>query len=85
MAELKVFGGDKKMVMAVLDKTGDTKIMWNPRDKDEVKVAKTSFDTLTGKGFRAFKVNAKGEPADRITEFDKHAEKIILVPQMAGG
>lgn len=85
MGELKAVGGDKKMVMAVMDSTGDTKIMWNPRDKDEVKVAKASFDTLTGKGFRAFKVNSKGEPADRIEEFDKNAEKIIMVPQMAGG
>lgn len=85
MSEMKVYGGDRKMVMSILDSSGDTKIMWNPRDKDECKVAKASFDTLTAKGFRAFRVDKKGAAGERITEFDKSAEKIIMVPQMAGG
>jgi len=85
MSELKVVGGNKQMVMAILDSTGDTKVMWNPRDKDEVDAAKTTFEKLLAKGFRAFRVNAKGEPGERIDKFDKKAEKIIMVPQLAGG
>lgn len=85
MGELRTFGGDKKMVMSILDASGDTKVMWNPRDEDEVAAAREAFNKLVAKGFRAFRVGAKGEAGERITQFDKDAEKLILIPQMAGG
>ncbi len=85
MGEMSGVGGAKVAIMHVLDDTGDTKIMWNPRDEDEVKNAKKNFARLIDKGFRAFKVLSDGKPGERITEFDKDAEKIIFVPQLAGG
>lgn len=85
MSELQVAGGDKKMVMSILDSTGDTKLMWDPSDDNEVDAARASFDSLVKKGFRAFRVDAKGEPGVRIERFMPNAEKIILVPQLAGG
>ena len=82
MGEMTGFG---RATMHVLDATGDTKIMWNPRDKDETKNAKETFKRLADKGFQAFLVNAEGAPGERISEFDKNAEKIIFVPRLAGG
>lgn len=85
MGEITGFGSAQKSIMHILDDTGDTKIMWNPRDTDEVKNAKRSFSELKGKGFRAFKVKRDGDKGAPIEEFDKDAEKIIFIPQMAGG
>jgi hypothetical protein len=72
--ELRVMGGK-----------GDTKIIWNPDNTDEVANARRSFDDMTGKGFRAFAVARAGAKGDRVHEFDPEAEKLIIVPPMAGG
>lgn len=85
MGEMSGFGSAKTAIMHVLDDTGDTKIMWNPRDKDEVKNAKKNFARLVEQGFRAFSVKKTGEKGERLTEFDPASEKIIFVPQLAGG
>ena len=71
--------------MFALDNTGDTKTIWNPENPDEVEAAKSTFDKLIGKGYRAFKVNKEGETAARLTTFDPLAGKMILVPQIVGG
>lgn len=71
--------------MHIIDETGDTKHMWNPRDMDEVAAARKLFQTFNDKGFKAFRVNARGEAGERIREFDPSAEKIIFIPQLAGG
>jgi hypothetical protein len=88
--EMEVFGSQGrdligKNVMAIMDPTGDTKIIWDADVKDEVDNARTTFNSLLKKGFSAFKVNKKGEAGERITEFDAQAEKLILVPAMQGG
>lgn len=85
MGEMTGVGAAKASIMHVLDDTGDTKLMWNPRDKDEVKTAKRTFRELSEKGFRAFRVDASGGQGEQIDAFDKDAEKIIFIPQMAGG
>lgn len=73
--------------LSVLDRTGDTRLMWDKGNKDEVDNAKATFERLVKKGKHlAFKaVGKKGEQGEQIKEFDPTAERIILVPQMAGG
>lgn len=72
--------------MRMMGAAGDTKLIWNPDDKDEVKNAKRTFkDLVEKKGFLAFKVAEKGAKGEQITEFDEKAEKIIIAPPMAGG
>ena len=88
--ELEVMGGPakdevKKSVLAVMDHTGDTKIMWDADNEAEVEVAKKTFDSLRKKGYSAFKTNKKGEAGERITEFDPQAERLIMAPQLQGG
>lgn len=85
MSEMTAMGSARTALLHILDETGDTKVMWNPRDVDEVKAAQKTFERLTGKGFRAFRVNSTGGQGERIEAFDKEAEKIILIPQLAGG
>jgi len=71
--------------MALLDGTGDTKVIWDPKNADEVDAAKTQFNALRKKGFIAYTVNKKGDKGEIIREFDPDAEKIILSPPLAGG
>jgi ssDNA-binding replication factor A large subunit len=77
---------DGRCEMAVMDGTGDTKIIWDPNNADEVAAAKASFDSLKAKGFAAHKVEGpKGEQGELIREFDPKAGRIIMVPQFQGG
>lgn len=72
--------------LAVMDRTGDTKIMWDPKNEDEVTVAKNTFADLRKKGYLAYRVSGeKGDKGEQLFEFDKNAEKIILAPPMRGG
>jgi hypothetical protein len=70
----------------LMGQRGDTRIIWNPRDPDEVAAAKRQFDDLVGeKRFLAFNVTAGGGKGTQITEFDPNAEKLIIAPPMGGG
>jgi hypothetical protein len=71
--------------LAVMDRTGDTKIIWDKDKPDEVETAKDTFKKLKGKGYLAYSVKEKGAKGEVIHEFDPDAEKIILAPQMRGG
>lgn len=78
--------------MHIMDRSGDSRIMWDPERPAEVEAARAQFDKLTkpkskgGQGYTAYKVNpedaSKGEV---IREFDPAAGKLILAPAMAGG
>lgn len=71
--------------LAILDNTGDSKIMWDIKNMDEVSAAKDQFDALKGKNFTAYSVNKDGEKNHRIEHFDPNAGKIIMVPPIIGG
>jgi hypothetical protein len=75
MGEMRVMGGH-----------GDTKVIWNPENRDESKAAERQFkDLVKKKKFAAFLVKKDGEQGERVREFDPQAGKLILVPPMAGG
>ena len=75
--------------MAVMDRSGDTKIIWSRDNADEVEMARKQFAEYRRKGFAAFRVIGKGEnrgdKGEQIHEFDATAERIIFVPPMVGG
>ena len=71
--------------MHVLDRKGDTKVIWDPKNEDEVEAAEAQFDTLIDRGFLAFSVKKDGKKGKQIDEFDPKAGKIIMVPKIAGG
>lgn len=71
---------------AVMGQEGDTKVIWDPTNADEVEAARAQWDALVGKKrFAAFAVGARGQKAEQVREFDPTIEKLILVPPMAGG
>ncbi len=71
--------------LAIMDFTGDTKIIWSRDNEDEIENAKRTFTDLRGKGYAVFKVDKKGEKAEQVHEFDRNVERLIFVPPMVGG
>lgn len=77
----------EKNVLHITDASGDTRIMWDPRNKDEVATAKAAFDAAKAKGMLAYSVNPEtgDSSGEVIHEFDKKAGKVIMVRQLVGG
>lgn len=61
--------------LAVMGREGDTKIIWDTDNEDEVESAERSFDDLIDKHFVAFAVGARGKKGEQIKEFDPDAGK----------
>jgi hypothetical protein len=74
---------DGQPLMRVLDRTGDTRLSWNPDDPGEVAAAKAHFDALRGKGYLATKRGAGGR--ETVHSFDPAAREITMQPQTVGG
>jgi hypothetical protein len=64
---------------------GDTKLVWDAGNRDEVENARRTFDDLRAKGYLAFSVKKDGEKGEQIRKFDSDAQKLIMVPPMKGG
>lgn len=72
--------------MAVMGTAGDTKVLWDTDNQDEVANARRTFDDLVGKKkYLAFAVKKGGEKGEQVREFNPEAGKLILVPPMQGG
>lgn len=71
--------------MSIIGKEGDVKIEWNPDNDAEVKLAEKTFKENTKKGFLAFRMYGDGKKGEQLHEFDKYAEKILLIPPVQGG
>jgi hypothetical protein len=71
--------------MRIMGGSGDTKVMWDSEQEAEVENARRTFNDLRGRGYAAFAVRTSGEKGRQVTEFDPEAEKLIMVPQIAGG
>ena len=73
------------MELAVIDHTGDTKLVWDRRNAAEVAAAKATFDSLKAAGYLAYSVSKAGEKDEVIRAFDDKAEAIIMSPPFVGG
>lgn len=73
--------------MSIPDRTGDTRIMWDPTNKDEVDAAKAAYDTAKSKGMLSYLVSTAdpSKPGEVVHSFPKKAGKLIMVRQTAGG
>ena len=71
--------------MRCLNETGDTKMVWDPENEDEVEAAKDQFNKLRKKGFTAYSVKKGGDKNKAIDKFDADSGMIIMVPQIVGG
>jgi len=71
--------------LKIISDEGDTKVIWDPKNEDEVEVAEAQFDMLIENGFTAYAVKKDGKQGKKITKFDEDAGKIIMVPKIVGG
>ena len=72
--------------LSIADPSGDTRIMWDPNNRDEVKTAKAAFDEAKSRGMLAYAVDPNSaEKGEVIREFDKTLGKIIMSRQLVGG
>jgi len=71
--------------MQWLSEKGDTKLIFDPDNKDEVKAAEAQFDDLIAKGFTAYEVEKDGNQGKKMKSFKAKAGRIILVPKLKGG
>lgn len=75
-----------KKLPAHMRRSGDTKVIWDPKNNDEIEAAEAQFDVLIDKGFKAYKVDKKGDKSGSpIKKFDPKAGKLIMVPAIVGG
>lgn len=65
-------------VFRVLSDNGDDRIIWDRRDKNQVKEAFAVFKKYMDKGYTAYVVNEDGSHGHKITEFDPGLEEIIM-------
>jgi hypothetical protein len=66
-------------VASIPDETGDTRHMWDKNNPDEVVAARTLFEEMTAKGYRAYKAEGKrGDRGDLMRKFDPAAERVIF-------
>lgn len=89
MGELRILTSYQKvepdLVPEHMRKAGDTKVIWDPDNDDEVDAAEAQFDSLIDKGFKAFKVKKDGDKGTQIKKFKPDLGKIIMVPALVAG
>jgi len=89
MGEIKVLTSyaalELDKIPSYMRRAGDTKIIYDPQNDDEVSVAEDQFDSLVKKGFKAFKVKKDGEAGREIKTFKPNEGMYILVPPIVGG
>lgn len=79
-------------MLRVMSRRGDDRVIWDehkvatrdPEALAAVREAERIFAQERAKGATAFRVNP-GRPAERIDQFDRTAEQIVLVPRVVGG
>lgn len=70
--------------LRILGRGGDMKISWNSTSREEVTTARETFEKKIKEGWSAFK-DKFGSKGEKIKIFDENAERIVLVPPIAGG
>ncbi len=79
-------------MLRVMSRRGDDRVTWDEQkvlagDAEAtaaVREAERIFAQERAKGATAFRIDP-GKPAQRIEEFDRTAEQIVLVPRVVGG
>jgi hypothetical protein len=67
-----------------MDSKGDTQWQWDRETEVGLKESKQVFEKHFQGGFLAYMIDQANE-GTVIREFDPEAEKIVMVPPMAGG
>jgi hypothetical protein len=68
----------------VMDRSGDSRHSFDPKDAEALKEAEKRFEELTGRGFTASVRTGPGQTA-HLRSFDPTAEETIFFPRLVGG
>jgi len=79
-------------MLRVMSRRGDDRVTWDeqkviagdPEATAAVREAERIFAQERAKGATAFRIDP-GKPAERIEQFDRTSEQIVLVPRVVGG
>jgi hypothetical protein len=79
-------------MLRVMSRRGDDRITWDmqkvlegdPETTAAVREAERIFAQERARGATAFRIDP-GKPAQRVEQFDKTAEQIVLIPRVVGG
>lgn len=76
--------------LTVLDHTGDTTLEWDVEvDTPENAAVIAEAEKIVVEAFArkslVMRVEADGDTTSRLTEFDRSAPEIVIVPQLVGG
>jgi hypothetical protein len=74
-----------KHEMQLMDLSGHTSLSWDPAVESEVAIARAAFDDARERGMEAFHIGAGGRQTERMRTFDPNAEKMVIIPKIAGG
>src|SRR5436305_13049076 len=85
-------GGTAVGMLRVMSGRGDDRVTWDeqkvlagdPEASAAIREAERIFEQERAKGATAFRIDP-GKPAQRIEEFYRTAEQIVLVPRVVGG
>lgn len=69
---------ENQFAVRILDETGDRRLIWDSRNPDEIREAKTEFDKYIAKGWKAYAIDRNGKMGKRIRGFDAENEEIIF-------
>jgi hypothetical protein len=70
-------------VIRVLDRSGDTELLYDPDDEVSTLDVESRFNELMERGFVAFDVST--QPGRVIHAFDPRATEVIVTPRFSGG
>ena len=79
-------------MLRIMSRRGDERVTWNQSAAEAgekeaaaaVREAERIFQVERARGATAFRVEA-GKPVERIEQFDRTAEQIVMVPRVVGG
>lgn len=71
--------------MRELNRAGDTRVMWDKDNDDEVAAAQKQFCDRLDEGWSAYEVGLGGKKGTKLVAFDASAGEIVLVPPIQGG
>ena len=79
-------------MLRIMSRRGDERVVWDnekveSNDLDAVaaiREAEHIFNQERARGATAFKVES-GKPVERLEQFDRTAEQIVMVPRVVGG
>lgn len=72
-------------IQIVMDRSGDTRHLFDGEDPAAVALAEDRFHRLTSKGFRAIALSKDGEPGRLLRNFDAQVAQTLFVPRLEGG